>query len=65
MHWNEAAGTLTLGDRVGSFAGMALHRKFRVVLVGPGHGVGEKVSPEADAMVEYTGKSVETALHSK
>ncbi len=65
MRWNEATGTLTLGEREGSFAGMAQHRKFRVVLVGPGHGVGENVSSEADAVVEYTGKSVETAVHSK
>ena len=65
MHWNEASGTLTLGEREGTFPGMVKDRKFRIVLVGPGHGVGEAVSSRADNVVEYTGKSEEISFPSK
>jgi alpha-D-xyloside xylohydrolase len=65
MHWNEAAGTLTFGERVGAFAGMVKQREFRVILVTEDHGVGETVSSGADAMVEYTGKSLKIKLSSK
>ncbi len=65
MHWNETAGTLTFGEREGTFAGMVKGRKFRIVLVGPGHGVGEAVSSRADTVVEYTGKSEEISFPSK
>jgi alpha-D-xyloside xylohydrolase len=59
------AGTLTFGERIGTFAGMIKDRKFRIILVGTGHGVGEAVSSDADAVVEYTGKSEEIAFPSK
>jgi alpha-D-xyloside xylohydrolase len=65
IHWNEATGTLTFGNRIGGFAGMAEHREFRVVLVGKGHGVGEAVSSDADATVEYSGKQIEITIASK
>jgi len=57
MHWNDATDTLTFGDRVGAFTGMEKERTFRVVLVGPKHGLGESVSPNVDAVVSYVGKS--------
>ena len=41
---------------------MAERRKFLVVIVGPGRGVGETVSTGGDSDVEYSGKSVEIAL---
>ena len=65
IRWNEATRTLTIDDREGSFPGMAQDMEFRLVLVRPGHGVGEAISPEADAVVEYTGqrKEVSLALH--
>jgi alpha-D-xyloside xylohydrolase len=65
MRWNEATRTLTIGERTGKFAGMAENRRFRVVFVSLGHGVGEAVSSGADAVVEYTGKTVEVALSTK
>jgi len=65
FQWNEAAKTLTIGDRVGSFPGMLKDREFRVVLVGPGHGVGEAISSQSDAVVMYTGKSKEVSFASK
>jgi alpha-D-xyloside xylohydrolase len=65
MRLSEASRTLTIGERTGKFAGMVESRKFRVVLVSQGHGVGETVSLSADAVVEYTGKTVETTFSSK
>ncbi len=65
MIWNDAEGTLTFGDRAGKFSGMVEHRVFHVVLVGPGHGVGERVSSASDAVVDYVGKSIRIPLTSK
>jgi alpha-D-xyloside xylohydrolase len=38
MRWNEAAQSLTIGARVGSFPGMLTNRTFRVVFDGGGPG---------------------------
>ena len=57
LHWDDASRTLTFGERAGTFTGMAQQMTFRVVLVGPDHGVGESVSPRVDALVKYVGKS--------
>jgi alpha-D-xyloside xylohydrolase len=62
IHWNDASATLTLGERAGSFQGMPEHIAFRVILVSRGHGVGERVSPGADATVDYAGKKIELKL---
>jgi alpha-D-xyloside xylohydrolase len=55
LHWNDATKTLTIGARHGSFPGMLLSRRFGVVLVGEGHGVG--IDPEAkpDKALTYAG----------
>ncbi|MGB7188565.1 MAG: DUF5110 domain-containing protein, partial [Acidobacteriaceae bacterium] len=58
MEWNEAAQTLTIGARVGSYPGMPAQREFRVVFVGEGHGAGGAVAGNADRSVEYTGSVV-------
>ena len=63
--WNDAAGTLTFGERKGKFPGMVERREFRVVVVGPGHGVAEGASQEADALVEYSGKREAIAFTAK
>lgn len=65
FHWNDAASTLTIGDRVGSFPGMVNNREFRIVLVSSNHGVGEAVSLHADAMVEYSGEKKEITFASR
>lgn len=60
--WNQAAGTLTIGDRKGTYPGMLEKRSFRIVLVGENHGAG---LPRTDAnvkKVEYTGKTVSISL---
>jgi alpha-D-xyloside xylohydrolase len=58
MHWDDAARTLTIDARVGSFAGMAKEHRFNVVLVRPGHGVGGGVTEAADKAVRFDGSSV-------
>ncbi len=60
LHWNDQAETLTVGDRKGEFPGMLRNRRFHVVFVGSGHGVGEDVTATADRVLEYAGKSVDT-----
>ena len=53
MHWDDAARTLTLGAREGSFPGMLAQRTFHVVVVGKDHGVG---IPESAAVTSVTYK---------
>jgi len=55
-------GTLTIGSREGSFPDMVEHRKFRVVLVSSGHGVGGDVTGSANAEIDYDGKEVQTTV---
>lgn len=56
--WNDAAQTLTIGDRVGSYPGMLQGRTFRVVFVAEAHGVGGAVTEAPDKVVEYNGKKI-------
>jgi alpha-D-xyloside xylohydrolase len=58
IHWDDAARTLTIGARSGSFAGMPQEHRFNVVLVGPGHGVGGEVTEGPDKVVRFDGTSV-------
>jgi len=59
LAWNEAARTLTIGARQGSFPGMLTNRTFRVVWVSSGHGAGLTNTPTADAVIPYTGNAVQ------
>jgi alpha-D-xyloside xylohydrolase len=58
LHWDDAAHTLTIGDRKGQFPGMLETRSFRVVFVRENHGVGVNASDEADKVVQYSGKQL-------
>src|SRR5579872_997210 len=58
IHWDDAAGRLTIGDRKGSFPGMLDSRTFQVVFVGAGHGVDVAPTGQADKVVRYSGKQV-------
>ncbi|MBQ9193344.1 MAG: glycoside hydrolase family 31 protein [Bacteroidales bacterium] len=56
--WDEAARTLTIGERKGSFDGMLQTRTFRIVVVDPAHPWA--YDPDAPGVaVSYDGKSVE------
>jgi len=55
LHWDDAAKTLTIGAREGTFPGMLAEHTFRLVIVGSGHGVGVAESDTAEATVVYKG----------
>jgi alpha-D-xyloside xylohydrolase len=57
LHWNEAAKTLTIGNRQGEFAGMVKDRTFRVVLVNAKNGIGIEPAKTAKT-VQYNGAEV-------
>jgi alpha-D-xyloside xylohydrolase len=56
--WDDATHTLTIGDRAGSFPGMIEERAFRVVLVSDNHGIGGRLTENADRTVRYLGKKI-------
>ena len=53
--WNEAAKTLTIGKREGAYAGNLKARKFNIVLVKDGLGIGKE--DIGRKTITYTGKS--------
>ncbi|MDR3793245.1 MAG: glycoside hydrolase family 31 protein [Terracidiphilus sp.] len=59
LHWDDAARTLRVAARQGSYKGMAAGHIFNVVLVREGHGVGETITALPDKAIKYTGAVVE------
>src|SRR6478735_423410 len=55
LTWNDAAKTLTIGARTGTFTGMVASRTFNVVFVADNHGAGTEVSATPDQVVKYDG----------
>ncbi len=53
--WNDTSRTLTIGRRSGDFPGILKDRKFRIVLVRPGHGTGFGMTLQTDQIVSYSG----------
>ncbi|HEX6764974.1 MAG TPA: TIM-barrel domain-containing protein, partial [Polyangiaceae bacterium] len=58
LTWNDTTGELTIGARVGSYAGMPMTRTFNIVVVGPNHGTAEGITANPDRMVPYNGSAV-------
>ena len=58
IHWDDAAGKLTIGDRAGKFPGMLEKRTFRIIFVGANHGAGILSTSEPDKVVAYSGSQV-------
>jgi alpha-D-xyloside xylohydrolase len=56
--WDESSKTLTIGERKGSFPGMARTRTINVVIVSAGRGAGVEITAEPDRTVTYNGKSL-------
>jgi alpha-D-xyloside xylohydrolase len=56
IHWDDAAKTLTLGPREGSFPGMLAEHTFRVVIVGGAHGVGIADIATPEKTIAYKGE---------
>jgi alpha-D-xyloside xylohydrolase len=59
LHWDEAAQTLTIGARKGSYKGMPDVHKFRVVFVNNTHGTGIAFAKPAGSAVTYSGATVQ------
>jgi alpha-D-xyloside xylohydrolase len=64
IHWTDAARTLTMGKRAGSYPGMEDDVVFYVVIVSPHHGAGQDVaaSGQIDKEVRYSGTSLTVTL---
>jgi alpha-D-xyloside xylohydrolase len=58
LHWDDAAQTLTIGQREGKFPGMLEKRTFRVVFVEEGKGTGSELTQHPDKSVDYSGSPV-------
>jgi alpha-D-xyloside xylohydrolase len=61
LRWDEAAGTLTIGARTGSFPGMPAAREVRVVFVSRAAPVGHSAAPAAARTVRYDGRPLSVA----
>lgn len=62
--YNEKTGTLTLGDRKGSFDGMLISRMFHVVVSDKDHFRGIELTSKPDKEVKYDGKAVSVDVRS-
>ena len=63
MDWKDAARTLTIGGRQGSFPGMLKSRHFHLVIVDDqGNGTGVAGSTEFNKTVAYSGKKMVVKL---
>ena len=58
LKWSDAEKTLVIGDRTGSYPGMASQMTFHIVWVSPHHGTGEGVEAKPDRTIVYRGQSV-------
>jgi len=62
VSWNDAARTLGIGAREGTFTGMLAERTFQVVLVTSGKAVGFSFTPTADATATYSGQALDVVV---
>ena len=58
LHWNDAAKSLTIGDRRGHFDAMPKELVFKPVMVGKGKGVGSLIEYDGEGRIVYAGKKV-------
>lgn len=58
FHWDDAARTLTVGNRKGAFKGMLKQRTFRVVIVNGNTAGGDKEATSYNFNISYNGKQV-------
>ena len=58
INWNEKKHILEIGTRKGSFPGMSKNRKFYIVWISDGHGIGINSTQNPDQVIYYNGKSV-------
>ena len=60
LHWDDAAHTLSVGERQGRFPGMSAAHTFRIVVVGKDRGVGVESFATPEKILEYSGAAVAT-----
>lgn len=60
--WNEAAQTLTIGNRLGSFNGMLKNRTFNIVWITSSQPNGVDGSEKPGAIIKYKGNSVNVKM---
>jgi alpha-D-xyloside xylohydrolase len=58
IHWDDAARTLTIGDREGRYPGMAAGHTFNVVIVTSGHGIGGETTTTPNKTIQYKGAKI-------
>lgn len=58
VHWDDAAGMLTLGARQGAFPGMVAERTYRVFVVEEGRKSGIATEPSPSQTLRYRGEAV-------
>lgn len=58
MVWDEAKQVLTLGEQNGTYEGMPISRKIKVVKVSKGNGTGMSGDDVPTKTVNYTGKEI-------
>lgn len=57
--YNQASGTLTLGERNGTYAGALPKRTFEIVWISKESPVGVQIKAKTDQVIEYTGQSIQ------
>jgi alpha-D-xyloside xylohydrolase len=57
FYWDDEKQTLTISDEKGRFPGMLTQRKFKVVLVSTGKGIGDNKVSNPDKEITYFGKN--------
>ena len=55
FQWDDSTRALTIGERQGTFPGMAAGHTFNVVIVSPGHGVGPDATAAPDKTIRSSG----------
>ena len=63
IEWNDATHMLTIGKRVGSFAGMLQSRTFQLVLVSQQKPVGYSPDVQPAQTVQYKGEAASVKLN--
>jgi len=60
--WDDAKKVLTINDRKGTFPGMLAERKFNIVKVAAGNGIGMETAVKYNQVVNYKGMKVVVKL---
>ena len=62
VKWDDHHKSLSVADRIGSFAGMPAKQTIQIIVVRPGHGAGDNSSLSFDRKVDYDGHALKIDL---